>query len=317
MNVARRLLRTPSLSTFTVGRRCALFCSTKQTEELSFAEREKRLAYLQREVREQYSEGKFHDALSAAVDAQTYAEQIYGEEHPVLASCINNTALLNKSLGNYDIAATDFEKAAGIYFRSVGKKHRSTATAFHNLALCYKSIATEETGSKRLETLHQAKETFEEAFDACKAALGEVHPTTALTASGLASALREIALHSTATSKKNTDFLLQAEELLINALESLEKNQGDKEDSLAIATVCNNLALHLKQTQDTERANDATFLYRRAIACRTRLLSPTHPDTLAARHNLAELLLSLGREAEAKEMQEEMLHDMGISEEQN
>ena len=87
--------------------------------------------------------------------------------------------------------------------------------------------------------------------------------------------------------------VLRAEALLTDALKTLEHSQGDDaEDSLAIATVANNLAFHFKHIGDVERQSDAEHLYQRAITARSRLLGPTHPDTIAARHNLAGLFFT-------------------------
>ena len=56
-------------------------------------------------------------------------------------------------------------------------------------------------------------------------------------------------------------------------------------------------------------------LYLRAVETRLQRLSPTHPDTIAARHNLAEMMIVLGRDEDAALIQEEILRDLGYEEE--
>ena len=79
----------------------------------SISQQEKHLGTLQREVRDQYAQGSFASALDVAQTCHKAAEDLYGSDHPVTASCLNNTALIHKSLGKYDEATVDLEKAAG------------------------------------------------------------------------------------------------------------------------------------------------------------------------------------------------------------
>ena len=292
--------------------------TTATAEPPNIFEKEKDMGKLQRKVRDFYAKGLFEDAMNSAKDAEIMALDIYGNEHPVYASCVNNRGIVYKSLGVYEDAVECFEKAAGVYYHSVGKEHRSTATTFHNLAMCYKAIADGETGMKRLETLHQANVTFEDALEACTASLGPDHPTTALAASGLAAVIRDLApsVETTVEEDKNLDKierrekdLSRAEGLLTNAMSSLETSERTS-DSLAMATVVNNLAYHYKFSGDDSRYKDAVTLYYRAIDIRSRKLSSCHPDTVAARSNLAELYLSMGKERESQDIQASIIRDL-------
>jgi len=272
---------------------------------------------IQRRVRETFSDGNFAEAMEATDQAEALAEDIYGNEHPVYASCVNNRGLIQKSLGSYEDAVESFEKAASIYYHSVGSEHRSTATTFHNLALCYKAVADASSGMKRLEYLHQANITFEDALKACEASHGKDHPTTALTASGLGSVVRDLAPkgEEDGSAKRRESELRRAEDLHSRAFASLEKSNRTA-DSLAMATVANNYAFHLKQTECESRYADAEDLYKRAVDIRTRRLTACHPDTIAARGNLAELYISMDREEESQALQLDIisdLEDMGIS----
>jgi len=282
--------------------------------ERPMSEKEKELGRLHREVRDAFANGDFETAMTSARDAESTAREMYGEEHPVLASCMNNIGLLQKTQGFYDDAVKTFEEAARVYYHSVGPESRSTATTFHNLALCYKAVADRETSEHRkLSALDQAQITFEDALKSCKVALGDDHPTTALSASGLASVLRELAQRSNLKKKARKD-MERAESLHMEAFRSLESSEKHA-NSLAMATVANNFAYHIKQIQDEERYNDAVNLYLRAVETRLQRLSPTHPDTITARHNLAEMMIVLGRDEDAALIQEEILRDLGYEEE--
>ena len=94
--------------------------------ERPMSEKEKELGRLHREVRDAFANGDFETAMTSARDAESTAREMYGEEHPVLASCMNNIGLLQKTQGFYDDAVKTFEEAARVYYHSVGPESRST-----------------------------------------------------------------------------------------------------------------------------------------------------------------------------------------------
>jgi hypothetical protein len=87
-----------------------------------------------------------------------------------------------------------------------GVENPSTATALHNLALCYKAMAAEATGMDTVMLLEQAKQAFEDALgaqqavaeilatidgEAAAAALQKGQEATALTMSGMVRVFRQ------------------------------------------------------------------------------------------------------------------------------
>ena len=44
----------------------------------------------------------------------------YGPAHPIFASCLNNIALLNKTLGNLELATEQYEKTVQAYVDALG-----------------------------------------------------------------------------------------------------------------------------------------------------------------------------------------------------
>ena len=63
---------------------------------------EKQLGLLQRQVRDKYADGDYTEALESAEESTKCATALYGSDHPVTASCMNNAALIHKALGQFD-----------------------------------------------------------------------------------------------------------------------------------------------------------------------------------------------------------------------
>ena len=114
-----------------------------------------------------------------------------------------------------------------------------------------------------------------------------------------------------ASQTSTSESLASAETLLREALATCEQHFEQKQgvrsapdgavpelraSNLAIATAQNNLAVHLKSTaaQRSGLPHDAFAeaykLYSDALDTRTKLLGPTHPDTITTEYNLAEVL---------------------------
>lgn len=105
-----------------------------------------------------------------------------------------------------------------------------------------------------------------------------------------------------------------AEVLLLEALADLS-TRWQSDDSISEpknreavrATVFNNLGYHYrcvgKYTQSEEQ-------YRAALVLRDAILGPGHNDTIATRHNLAELLVIMGRDDEATTIRKEIMSDV-------
>ena len=50
-------------------------------------------------MRDAFANGDFETAMTSARDAESTAREMYGEEHPVLMSCMNNIGLLRENAG--------------------------------------------------------------------------------------------------------------------------------------------------------------------------------------------------------------------------
>ena len=73
----------------------------------------------------------------------------------------------------------------------------------------------------------------------------------------------------------------------------------------------------MKQNEGTDKTHeyneynprlvDAEKCYREALSIRSQTLGDPHPDTIVSMHNLAELLLVMGKQQEATELQEKII----------
>jgi hypothetical protein len=303
-----------------------------------------------------------------AKEATAMARRVLGADHPVVASCLNDLAVVLKAQSEFAQAIEALTDALGVYAQTVGEEHPSFATAQHNLGLAYRALA--ESGGtigdggggpsslERQILLDRAAEQLEGALKArCEAhglrhrdiattmvSLAGVHRAMGLNRHGNAAAavaaeaeaaakavkskeaVADVAAAAAAAEKKkkkrrralpgiSATPLLNAATLLQEALEmhrelDREKNAASAQPSSWTATALNNLAFHHKTVGAFDAAQP---LYLEALAARTEALGDAHPDTVAAKHNLAELLIAAGEPEAAAVLQAEILKTLGHS----
>ena len=106
-----------------------------------------------------------------------------------------------------------------------------------------------------------------------------------------------------------------AEVLLLAALDDLStrwQSDGDsitepKNREAVRATVINNLGYHYRCVGKHKESEEQ---YRAALDLRDAILGPVHNDTIATRHNLAELLVIMGRDDEATTIRKKIMNDV-------
>jgi tetratricopeptide (TPR) repeat protein len=69
--------------------------------------------------------------------ALTIYERVLGNNHPDIASCLNNLAELYQAQGAYERALPLYERALALRERVLGNDHPSTATSLNSLAVLY------------------------------------------------------------------------------------------------------------------------------------------------------------------------------------
>jgi tetratricopeptide (TPR) repeat protein len=207
--------------------------------------------------------GDYGSAEPLLQRALAKAEALFGMDHPLVATTMNNLASLLQARGEYAEAENFYKLALAIREKTLGPDSPDTATSLNNLA-----------------SLLQAKGDFTQAEDYYKRALaikekilGPDSPDTATALNNLASLLQA-----------KGDFA-QAEDNYKRALTIREKILG--RDSPDTATSLNNLASLLQAKGDLTQAED---FYKRALAIRQKILGSDSPDTAASLDNLASLL---------------------------
>jgi tetratricopeptide (TPR) repeat protein len=79
------------------------------------------------------------------------ASAYFGEKHSVVASGLNNLALVHKELGELEKAVEYYEKARVMYEELLGKEHTSTLTTLTNLGVILRVSSEKASGVDKME----------------------------------------------------------------------------------------------------------------------------------------------------------------------
>jgi tetratricopeptide (TPR) repeat protein len=175
-----------------------------------------------------------------------------GEEHPDVATSLNNLAGLYRSQGKYEEAEPLYRSALEMYKRLLGEEHPDVAMSLNNLALLYYSQGKYE----------EAEPLYCSALEKRKRLLGEEHPSVAASLNNLAALYRSQGKYE------------EAEPLFRSALEMYKRLLGEEHPS--VATSQWNLGV-LYQSQG--RYSEAEALYRQALVIAQSKLVSNHPHT--------------------------------------
>lgn len=150
-----------------------------------------------------------------------------------------------------------------------------------------------------LDSLDEAIAVLRQA----SAATEPEHPARLRRLSNLGAALR--ARHNRLADPAD---LVEAERILRRAAEGV---RPDSEDALAVlSNLANVLQDEADALRDGAKLAEAAEVFRRVAEHRAALLGPGHPDTLATRNNLANVLAQQGRLAEAEDIYTDLLADL-------
>ncbi|MBD2201373.1 tetratricopeptide repeat protein [Calothrix sp. FACHB-168] len=196
-----------------------------------------------------------------------------GEEHPDVATSLNNLAALYRYQGKYSQAEPLFIQALDLMRHLLGEEHPSVATSLSNLAELYFSQGK----------YSQAEPLFIQALDLMRRSLGEEHPSVATSLNHLAGLYFSQGKYS------------QAEPLFIQALDLMRRLLGEEHPS--VATSLNNLAL-LYDSQG--KYSQAEPLFIQALDLTRHLLGEEHPSVATSLNNLALLYDSQGKYSQAE-----------------
>ncbi|MEM8504409.1 MAG: tetratricopeptide repeat protein [Cyanobacteria bacterium P01_D01_bin.1] len=224
---------------------------------------------------------RFYAGQGAYADAEPWYEKClaatqkrFGEDHPQVATSLNNLAGLYESQGRYEQAEPLYSQALDLRRKLLGEDHPDVATSLNNLAALY-------YGQGRYE---QAEPLYSQALDLSRKLLGEDHPQVATSLNNLAALYKSQGRYE------------EAEPLYSQALDLRRKLLG--EDHPQVATSLNNLAFLYKSQG---RYEEAEPMYIAAITILTNRLGQQHPTTQTVLNNFIGLISTVvqaGRQSE-------------------
>lgn len=177
------------------------------------------LTQLKSRLGEHYANGRFEEALEVSMemkDKVLHNPEI-GPKTILYASCLNNVALMQKSLGKYEEASQMYITSLQLY-RELHKttKHSHYSLALFNLGIVYKLQAENSQGIQKVETLDQAETALRESLSICEELNGKNHKESFYCLLQLGGVLRI---------QKNFQ---EAENILSDALARAKQTFGDK-----------------------------------------------------------------------------------------
>ena len=231
--------------------------------------------------------GRFYYGQGIYDQAEPWYEQCLeitrsrlGENHPDVATSLNDLALLYSSMGRYDQAEPLIQQALEIRKQLLGQDHPDVATSLNNLANLYWYLGRYD----------QAEPLIQQALEIRKQLLGEDHPDVATSLDNLALLYDSMGRYD------------QAEPLIQQALEIRKQLLGPHHPD--VATSLDNLALLYSSMG---RYDQAEPLIQQALEIRKQLLGPHHPDVATSLNNLANLYRLMGRYDQAEPLIQQAL----------
>lgn len=266
-------------------------------------------------------QGRYGDAEPLYEQALELSKRLLGDDHPDIATSLNNLAELYRTQGRYGQAEPLYRQALELS-QQQGNEHPAVATSLNNLAELYdlqgRPAAAETlyvqalalrrqflednppavaTSLNNLAMLYasqgrygEAEPLYQEALDLRRQLLGPEHPS-------VATGLNNLALLYISQGRQ-----AEAEALYQEALEMRKRLLGEEHPD--VATILNNLA---GLYDSLERYAEAEELYHQAIGLNRRVLGSEHPDVATSLNNLALLYDSQKRFEEAQPLYEEAL----------
>jgi tetratricopeptide (TPR) repeat protein len=218
-------------------------------------------------------QGLYNQALPWCKQCLEVTKKRLGEEHPDVATSLNNLAFLYNSQGRYSEAKPLYIQALALRRKLLGEEHPDVAASLNNLASLYYSQGR----------YSEAEPLYIQALALRHQLLGEEHPD-------IAASLNNLALFYDSQGKYS-----KAEPLYIQALALWRQLLGEEHPS--VAQSLNNLA-YLYNFQG--RYSEAEPLFIQGLALRRQLLGEKHPSVAQSLNNLANLYNFQGRYSEAE-----------------
>ena len=223
---------------------------------------------------------EYNHAKELHKKALAISTNVFGEDHPNVATSYNNLASVYYRLAEYNKAKELHEKALMIRKNNFGEHHADVAKSYSTLAPVYYSMGE----------YNQAKELHKKALMIRKKIFGEDHVNVAISYSTLAPVHFNIGEYN------------QAKHLHEKALMIYKKNFD--EDHAHVATSLNNLTL---VNSTLGEYNQAKKLQEKALMIRKKVFGEDHANVATSYSNLASVYSRLGEYNQAKELNEKAL----------
>ena len=223
---------------------------------------------------------EYNHAKELHKKALAISTNVFGEDHPNVATSYNNLASVYYRLAEYNKAKELHEKALMIRKNNFGEDHADVAKSYSTLAPVYYSMGE----------YNQAKELHKKALMIRKKIFGEDHVNVAISYSTLAPVHFTIGEYN------------QAKDLHEKALMIYKKNFD--EDHAHVATSLNNLALVNSTLGEYNKAKE---LQEKALMIRKKVFGEDHANVATSYSNLASVYNRLGEYNQAKELNEKAL----------
>ena len=223
---------------------------------------------------------EYNHAKELHKKALAISTNVFGEDHPNVATSYNNLASGYYRLAEYNKAKELHEKALIIRTNNFGEDHADVAKSYSTLAPVYYSMGE----------YNQAKELHKKALMIRKKIFGEDHVNVAISYSTLAPVHFTIGEYN------------QAKDLHEKALMIYKKNFD--EDHAHVATSLNNLALVNSTLGEYNKAKE---LQEKALMIRKKVFGEDHANVATSYSNLASVYSRLGEYNQAKELNEKAL----------
>jgi tetratricopeptide (TPR) repeat protein len=201
------------------------------------------------------------------------SKKLLGDDHPNVATSLNNLASIYYDQGHYKEAELLFSQALKLREKLLGNDHHAVGQSLNNLAVLYRNQGRYE----------EAELLFLKAIGLSEKLLGNDHPDVATTFNNLALLYDHQGRYE------------EAELLFLRALELRKKLLSS--DHPHVAQSLDTLA-GLYDSQG--RYEEAEPLYLQALELRKKLLGNDHPDVANTLNNLALLYDNQGRYEEAE-----------------
>ena len=275
-----------------------------------------RLAYALNELcRAQTMASDYAKALPHCREGLSIRSVRLAPDHVDIGHSLMALGVVEQEVGHYDVARENYTRALAI-FSAAGPEHADdVAAVHHNLGFL----------AGHRQDWATARREYQIAYDSKRALLGDSHPNTLVSLSGLAAAEGELGDRAAQLAHLETDLALSLKvhgadsvpaARMHNDIAGALQDAGDyaaaemhyraaldsyarltAADSIEIAQSTNNLATLYEDRGDLAAAQP---LFRRSLAIRSAKFTPPHPSIARAQNNLARCLLESGDAAAAQ-----------------